>query len=63
MTTTSAAPPAQSGQAGSPAAPSIAALIAEAPTPQPTLVKTFAAMMARNSGCCGETRSRRSSAR
>jgi ABC-2 type transport system permease protein len=47
MTTTSAAPPAQSGQVQSPAAPSIAALIAEAPTPQPTLPKTFAAMMAR----------------
>jgi ABC-2 type transport system permease protein len=47
MTTTSAAPPAQSGQAQSPAASGIAALIAEAPTPQPTLVKTFAAMMAR----------------
>src|SRR5215471_17311165 len=47
MTTTSAAPPAQSGQVYSTAAPRIAALIAEAPTPQPTMVKTFAAMMAR----------------
>jgi ABC-2 type transport system permease protein len=47
MTTTSAAPPAQAGQAALPAAPSIAALIVEAPTPQPTLAKTFAAMMAR----------------
>jgi ABC-2 type transport system permease protein len=47
MTTTSAAPPAQAGQAATPAANSIAALITEAPTPQPTMVKTFAAMMAR----------------
>ncbi len=47
MTTTSAAPPAQSGQVHSTAAPRIAALIAEAPVPQPTMVKTFAAMMAR----------------
>jgi ABC-type polysaccharide/polyol phosphate export permease len=47
MTTTSTAPPAQAEQAAGPAAPSIAALIAEAPTPQPTLPKTFAAMMAR----------------
>ena len=47
MTTTSAAPPAQSGQVYSTAAPRITALIAEAPTPQPTMVKTFAAMMAR----------------
>ena len=46
MTTTSTAPPAQAEAAGS-AAPSIAALIAEAPTPQPTMLKTFAAMMAR----------------
>ena len=47
MTTTSTAPPAQAGQAAGPPASRIAALIAEAPTPQPTLVKTFAAMMAR----------------
>src|SRR5215469_4378675 len=47
MTTTSAAPPAQSGQVYSTAAPRIAALIAEAPTPHPTMAKTFAAMMAR----------------
>ena len=47
MTTTSAAPPAQAGQAAGQAAPRIAALIAEAPTPQPTMLKTFAAMMAR----------------
>jgi len=47
MTTTSAAPPAQAERAATPAAPRIAALIAEAPTPQPTMLKTFAAMMAR----------------
>ena len=51
MTTTSTAPPAQAGQAAGqaagPPASRIAALIAEAPTPQPTMVKTFAAMMAR----------------
>jgi ABC-2 type transport system permease protein len=47
MTTTSAAPPAQAEQAAGQAAPRIAALIAEAPTPQPTMLKTFAAMMAR----------------
>ena len=47
MTTTSPAPPAQAGPAAAPAAPRIAALIAEAPTPQPTMLKTFAAMMAR----------------
>ncbi len=47
MTTTSARPAAQTGQAAGPAANSIAALITEAPTPQPTLAKTFAAMMAR----------------
>src|SRR5215467_13067054 len=46
MTTTSTAPPARAEQAGPPAS-RIAALIAEAPTPQPTLVRTFAAMMAR----------------
>jgi len=47
MTTTSTAPPAQAEQAAGPPASRIAALIAEAPTPQPTMVKTFAAMMAR----------------
>ena len=47
MTTTSTAPPAQAEQAAGPGASRIAALIAEAPTPQPTLVRTFAAMMAR----------------
>src|SRR5579862_3178356 len=47
MTTTSAAPPAQAERAATPAPSRIAALIAEAPTPHPTLPKTFAAMMAR----------------
>jgi ABC-2 type transport system permease protein len=47
MTTTSPAPPVQAGQAAAPVAPRIAALIAEAPTPRPTMPKTFAAMMAR----------------
>ena len=44
-TTTTAGPAA--GHTAAPAAEGIAALIAEAPTPQPTLAKTFAAMMAR----------------
>ena len=47
MTTTTPAPPVQAEQAASPAGSSIAALITEAPAPQPTMVKTFAAMMAR----------------
>jgi ABC-2 type transport system permease protein len=47
MTTTSPAPLAQAEQAAGSAASSIAALIAEAPTPHPTMAKTFAAMMAR----------------
>jgi ABC-2 type transport system permease protein len=44
-TTPTAAPPAE--RTAAPAAEGVAALIAEAPTPQPTLAKTFAAMMAR----------------
>ena len=44
MTTISAPPAEQTAVAP---APSVAALIAEAPTPHPTLAKTFAAMMAR----------------
>jgi ABC-2 type transport system permease protein len=50
MTTTSpAAPPVApvSGPAAAPDAAGIAALIAGAPAPQPTMLKTFAAMMAR----------------
>jgi ABC-type multidrug transport system permease subunit len=47
MTTTTPAPSAQAEQTASPAASSIAALITEAPIPQPTMPKTFAAMMAR----------------
>jgi ABC-2 type transport system permease protein len=43
--TPTAAPPAE--QAATPTAEGVAALIAQAPTPQPTMVKTFAAMMAR----------------
>ena len=47
--TTSTITPAagDAGRAGPGTAPGIAALIAEAPVPQPTLAKTFAAMMAR----------------
>jgi len=41
------AAPAADGKAAVPAASGIAALIAGAPTPQPTMTKTFAAMMAR----------------
>jgi ABC-2 type transport system permease protein len=40
-------PPGAAGQPGTPVGAAIAALIAEAPVPQPTLAKTFAAMMAR----------------
>jgi len=39
--------PEGAGRAGAATAPGIAALIAEAPVPQPTLAKTFGAMMAR----------------
>jgi ABC-type multidrug transport system permease subunit len=47
-TTGTAAPPDDAaGRAAAPAAPHIAALIAGAPVPHPTLAKTFAAMMAR----------------
>ena len=46
MTTVSQAPPAAE-QAGAPSASEIAALIAGAPVPRPTLLKTFNAMMAR----------------
>jgi ABC-2 type transport system permease protein len=45
--TSTITPPASDVGAGAGAAPGIAALIAEAPVPQPTLAKTFAAMMAR----------------
>jgi ABC-2 type transport system permease protein len=46
VTTISQAPPAAE-QAGAPSAAEIAALIAEAPEPRPTLLRTFNAMMAR----------------
>jgi ABC-type multidrug transport system permease subunit len=46
-TTTSPAPPEVAERAGVPSASEVAALIAEAPEPRPTLVKTFNAMMAR----------------
>jgi ABC-type multidrug transport system permease subunit len=47
-TTPTITPPAgEAGRAGPGTAPGIAALIAEAPVPQPTLARTFAAMMAR----------------
>ncbi len=47
MTTIRDAPPQAAEQAGAPSAAEIAALIAEAPTPRPTLLRTFNAMMAR----------------
>ncbi|HMH35848.1 MAG TPA: hypothetical protein VK584_02835, partial [Streptosporangiaceae bacterium] len=47
MTTIKEAPPQAAEQAGAPSAAEIAALIAEAPVPRPTLLKTFNAMMAR----------------
>ena len=48
MTTTTSAAPIQAAEpAGVPSSAEIAALIAEAPVPRPTLLKTFNAMMAR----------------
>ncbi len=47
MTTTRTAPSELTELTGAPAAADVAALIAEAPEPHPTLVKTFNAMMAR----------------
>jgi ABC-2 type transport system permease protein len=47
VTTIKDAPPQAAEQAGAPSAAQIAALIAEAPEPRPTLVRTFNAMMAR----------------
>ena len=46
-TTTRTAPPELTEQVGAPTPAQIAALIAEAPEPRPTLIKTFNAMMAR----------------
>jgi ABC-type multidrug transport system permease subunit len=46
-TTTTKTAPAAAEHAGVPSASQIAALIAEAPEPRPTLIKTFNAMMAR----------------
>jgi ABC-2 type transport system permease protein len=47
VTTIKDAPPQAAEQAGAPSAAQIAALIADAPEPRPTLVRTFNAMMAR----------------
>jgi ABC-2 type transport system permease protein len=47
MTTLSQAPSPAAEQAGAPSASEVAALIAEAPVPRPTLLRTFSAMMAR----------------
>jgi len=47
VTTIREAPPQVAEQAGTPSATEIAALIAEAPVPRPTLLRTFNAMMAR----------------
>ncbi len=48
MTTTTSAAPVQAAEpAGAPSSADIAALIAEAPVPRPTLLRTFNAMMAR----------------
>jgi ABC-2 type transport system permease protein len=47
VTTIKDAPPQVAEQGGAPSAAQIAALIAEAPPPRPTLVRTFNAMMAR----------------
>jgi ABC-2 type transport system permease protein len=45
--TTTQAPPAAAEHAGVPSASEVAALIADAPVPRPTLIRTFNAMMAR----------------
>ena len=45
--TTTQAPPVAAEHPGVPSASEVAALIAEAPEPRPTLIKTFNAMMAR----------------
>ncbi len=47
MTTTTNAPPVAAEHPGVPSASEIAALIADAPEPRPTLIRTFNAMMAR----------------
>ncbi|MGH3185200.1 MAG: ABC transporter permease, partial [Streptosporangiaceae bacterium] len=47
VTTTRPAPPEAVEHAGAPSASEVAALIADAPVPRPTLVRTFNAMMAR----------------
>lgn len=47
MTTIKEAPPQAAEQAGAPSPAQIAALIDQAPTPRPTLLRTFNAMMAR----------------
>jgi ABC-2 type transport system permease protein len=47
LTTVREAPPQPAEQAGTPTPAEVAALIAEAPTPRPTLARTFNAMMAR----------------
>jgi ABC-2 type transport system permease protein len=47
VTTIREAPPQSAEQAGAPSAAEVAALIADAPTPRPTLARTFGAMMAR----------------
>ena len=47
MTTTAAAPTQTAESAGAPTASEVAAVIAEAPVPRPTLPRTFGAMMAR----------------
>ena len=47
MTTIKEAPPQAAEQAGAPSPAQIAALIDQAPTPRPTLLRTFDAMMAR----------------
>jgi len=47
VTTIREAPPHVAEQAGAPSATDIAALIADAPVPRPTLIRTFNAMMAR----------------
>ena len=46
-TTTTKSPPAAAEHPGVPSASEVAALIAEAPEPRPTLIRTFNAMMAR----------------
>ena len=54
MTTTSRAPALAAPAPGDPASASAVAIISDAPVPHPTMVRTFAAMMAREFRVLGQ---------